>query len=344
VDVLIGSYTAGTGGRGITRYRQDPATGALEPLGVAAELTNPSYLAWHPTRRWLYAVGETSDGSVHAFGVPDQGELRPLGAEPSGGADPCHVAVDATGRWLVVANYGTGGVALFPIGADGALGPRSDLIRHSGSGPVPDRQAGPHTHMAQPVGGRVVVTDLGTDEVYTYTVDADAGRLRQAGVVRLPAGTGPRHLAFGPLGGALLVGELDSSLTTLRSEGAGLRPVHRRGATARPPAAPNHPSAVRISPDGRHAYVGNRGADCVSVFVLAGERDEPQPVGDVPAGGSWPRDVTLVGDFLYVANQNSGTVTVFRVDPNTGMPEPAGAPLSVPAPACVVARPSDLNR
>jgi 6-phosphogluconolactonase (cycloisomerase 2 family) len=346
VDVLIGSFTAGTDGRGITRYAQNAATGALAPLGVVVELTNPSYLAWHPTRPWLYAVSETSDGTVHAFGVPDNGELEPRGAQPTGGADPCHLAVDATGRWLLVANYGSGSVAVFPIGRDGALGPRSDLVQHSGSGPDADRQAGPHAHMAQPAptGDHVIVADLGTDELYAYAVDAETGRLHQADVLRLPAGTGPRHLAFGPDGGALLVGELDSSLTALRAESGVLRPVHRRPATAEPVAARparNYPSAVRISPDGGYAYVGNRGADCVSVFAL--DRDGPRPVADVPTGGSWPRDVALIGDFLYVANQDSDTVCAFRIDRDTGVPEPTGAALPVPAPACVVQRPPTLD-
>lgn len=335
MDILVGSYTEGTGGRGITAYHQDPVTGALTPLGVVAELTNPSYLACHHTEPWLYAVSETLDGTVHAFALADGDTLEPRGVRPTGGADPCHLAVDASGRWLAVANYGGGSVALFPIAADGSLGPRSDLVRHAGHGPVTERQAGPHPHMAEPVGDKVFVPDLGTDEVYAYTIAPGTGRLVQAGVVALPPGTGPRHLAFGAAGSAVLAAELDSSLITLRLDGAGLRPVHRLPATARASREVNTPSAVRMSADGRHVYVGNRGADCIAVFALDVD-GTARPVAEVPTGGRWPRDLALAGDFLYVANQHSDAVTVFRIDPETAVPEPAGPPLVVPAPACLV--------
>jgi 6-phosphogluconolactonase len=343
VDVLVGSYTEGTGGRGITAYDQDPVTGVLTPLGVVAELTNPSYLACHPTEPWLYAVSETPDGTVHAFALAGGTTLEPRGARPTGGAHPCHLAVDASGRWLAVANYGGGSVALFPIAADGSLGPRSDLVRHVGNGPVAERQAGPHPHMAEPAGDKVFVPDLGTDEVYAYAIASGTGRLVQVGVMALPAGTGPRHLAFGAAGSAVLVAELDSSLITLRLEGADLRPVHRRPATVRPPRRVNTPSAVRISADGRHVYVGNRGADCIGVFALDAD-GTARPVADVLTGGQWPRDLALVGDFLYVANQHSDAVTVFRIDPETAVPVPSGPPLAVAAPACLIAPPATSAR
>src|SRR3954467_3681678 len=156
--VFVGCYTAdkGGGGEGIALLRRAPATGALTRLGVAARTPSPSFLAQHPTLPVLYAVNELeSDGTISAFTVAADGELIPLSIQPTGGSDPAHLSVTADGRFLLVANYSSGSVAVHPLDAQGARGERSDLLDRDGHGPDRDRQAGPHAHMVCPDRGEV---------------------------------------------------------------------------------------------------------------------------------------------------------------------------------------------
>ena len=167
--LFLGCYTGDKGGagEGIALLRRDPATGTLTRRAVAARTPSPSFLARHPTRPVLYAVNELEpDGTVSAFTVAADGALTPLAVQPTGGGDPAHLAVTVDGRHLLVANYGTGSVAVHPLDGDGAPGERTDLLRLAGSGPVTDRQAGPHAHMVWPRRDDVLVADLGSDRVW----------------------------------------------------------------------------------------------------------------------------------------------------------------------------------
>lgn len=335
--VYLGSYTpdssAPGNGSGISVYRQDAASGGLTPVGDVTPVSGPSFLAWHPTGRFLYAVTERRDGSVNAYAV-DGAALRPLGARPTGGVDPCHLSVDPTGRYLVTANYGSGSVSVHPIATDGSLGERVDLVQHKGSGPVTERQEGPHAHQARfdPAGRYLLVNDLGTDTITAYRLEG--GRLAEAARTALPAGTGPRHLAFGPGHLVYLAGELSSTVTALSydAESGALTVLGSARTTGYD--GDNFPSEIAASADGRYVYVANRGANTVG--VLATSPTGVRLVAEVATGGDWPRNLILLDGFLYVANQNSDTVGIFRVDAETGIPEPAGS-LAVPSPAVLLA-------
>ncbi|WP_320067612.1 lactonase family protein [Micromonospora sp. RTGN7] len=338
--VHIGGYTAASGGGrgdGIVAARRDPATGGLTPLGTVAVTPSPSFLVRHPALPVLYAVNELPEGEVSAFRVGPDGDLTPLGVRGTGGAEPCHLAVTPDGGHLVVANYGGGSVAVFPLDPAGVPGERSDLVVHAGHGPDPERQEMAHCHMVSPAphGGPLLAVDLGTDSVYRYDLDAASGRLVPRGPqVRMAAGTGPRHLARHPDGRRCwLVGELDGTVTAyeLSPDGA----LHLRGrvdASAR--AGHVQPSEITVGPDGRFLYVGNRGVGTVSVFAVAGEL--PELVAEVKTGGEWPRHVVLAGEHLYVADERADMVRVFRVDASTGIPTPVGEPVPVPSPTCVL--------
>ncbi|WP_176308859.1 lactonase family protein [Micromonospora sp. NBS 11-29] len=336
--VHIGGYTAETGGRaqGIVAARRDPASGALTPLGTVAVTPSPSFLVRHPVLPVLYAVNELPEGGLSAFRVAPGGDLTPLGVRPTGGAEPCHLAVAPDGRHLFVANYGGGSVAVFPLDADGVPGERSDLVRHEGHGVVPDRQEGPHCHMVSPDpdGGPLLVVDLGTDSVHRYDLDAGPGRLApREPRLRTPAGTGPRHLARHPDGRRCwLVGELDASVTGYDLTPDGPRQRVRVEASGR--TGHVQPSEVAVGPDGRFLYVGNRGVGTVAVFALAGAA--PELVAEVDTGGGWPRHFVLTGEHLYVADERADLITIFRVDPTTGVPEPVGEPVPVASPTCVL--------
>ncbi|MEV6847833.1 lactonase family protein [Actinoplanes sp. NPDC051411] len=335
--VFVGSYTGDKGGagEGISLLRRDPATGVLTRLGLAAPTPSPSFLAQHPRRPVLYAVNELADGgTVSAFAVGDDHALTPLAVRPTGGDDPAHLAVSPDGRHLLVANYTSGSVAVHPLAEDGTPGERTDLLDLVGGGPDPDRQAGPHAHMVRPDRGEWLVADLGSDRVWRCRLDPFSGRLTMLppAVVAKP-GTGPRHLRHSADGALLLVGELSGTLGWYRPGPDGSL-VLEGEVTASGAAGVNYPSEIVTGRDGRFVYVANRGPNTVSAFSWDG--DQATLVAEVPTGGEWPRHMTLLGDYLYVANQMSQSVSTFRVDPQTGVPALRGEPSAEPSPTCLL--------
>lgn len=336
--VFLGCYTGESGGEGegIALLRRDPATGDLTRLGVAARTPSPSFLAQHPRLPVLYAVNELEAGTVSAFAVAEDASLTPLAVRSTGGAAPCHLAVSADARHLLVANYTSGSVSVHPIDADGVPGERSDLLDLEGEGPIADRQEGPHAHMVapDPNGPDVLIADLGSDRVWRARLDAVSGRLILVGAAVVAApGTGPRHLRYSIDGALLLVGELAGNLTWYRPDPSdgGLRLAGAQASSADKSTAP---SELVTGRDGRFVYVANRGPDTVSVF--AWEPEGATLVAEVVSGGQWPRHLALLGDHLYVANERSQNVTVFRVDRETGLPQAQGEPVGEGSPTCVL--------
>ena len=337
--LFIGCYTPDSGGKGagITAVRRDPATGRLDSLGLVASTPSPSFLAWHPTLPVLYATNELEEGGVSAWAVRGETELSPLGSASTGGAHPCHLVVAPGGRYLVSTNYTSGSVAVHRLGDDGALGERTDLLAHEGTGPDPERQERAHAHMASPNpgGGAILVIDLGTDAVYRYELDATTGRLVPLGPrTQVHPGMGPRHIARHPDGRrAYLVGELDATVTAYEIDGAA-GVLHERGRVATTRLTGAQPSEIAVGADGRVLYVANRGTDTVSVFSLDG--GVPAYLAEVATGGQWPRHFALVGEHLYVANERSHTVVGFHLDADSGVPQEPGAALDLPSPTCVL--------
>ncbi|MEU4624540.1 lactonase family protein [Actinoplanes sp. NPDC023801] len=344
--VFVGCYTGDKGGEGdgITLLRRDPGTGELTRLGLAARTSSPSFLAQHPTLPVLYAVNELDHGTVSAFAVAPDCSLIPMTTRSTGGSDPCHLAVTADGRHLVVANYASGSVSVHPLDAEGAPGERSDLLTLTGSGPDAERQSGPHAHQVVPdrSGADVFISDLGSDRVWRSRLDPNTGRLGLPEVaVEAKPGTGPRHLLRSADGALLLVGELSGTLSWYRPAGGPL--LEQRGETAASTSAgPVYPSEITMGRDGRFVYVANRGPDTVSAFAWDGT--EASLVAEVPVDGVWPRHMVLLGDHLYVTNQRSHNVTVFRIDPETGIPGVQGEPTGEPSPTCLLRWNPAMNR
>jgi 6-phosphogluconolactonase len=336
--IYVGAYTP-EGRGGIGCFQPDPVSGTLAEVHPAVPATDPSFLAWSPAGLGFYAVSESA-GEVLAFARTSGGHLTSLSVEWTGGADPCHLTVDPSGRYLVTANYGDGTVSVHPLDPDGSLGPRRDLVTFRGSGPDPERQAGPHAHMIayRPSGGSFFVTDLGTDTIHEYALSPD-GTLRPVGATPLRPGSGPRHLAYHPSAAlAYVTGELDSTITVCEVLPEGLRPIDSVPATVDEFDGVNYPSHIAVSADGRFVYAANRGADTITAYAVDGEK--LRPMSDTPTGGEWPRHFAIVGDFLYVANQDSATVTALRVDPETGGLGVAAVAARFPNPTCILAEPT----
>lgn len=382
LDLWIGTYpVAGAGspaglGEGIWRARVDPATGTWHGARQVAELPAPSFLVAHPSGSVVYAVGETADGTVTALGADgvdlDDGLLRPLGTVRSGGDDPCHLLLAPGATALYVTNYSSGTVGVLPLAADGtwseevlaAGGPvqvftAADSMT-SGPGPEVDRQDGPHAHAAlvAPGGRHLLVTDLGTDELRRYRIRGD-GLLEADGIAaRLPAGTGPRHLAAGPGGHVYVVGELDSTVHVLRwapdtATAVLVQTVPACSTAPRPDGRGRRNLAAHLDVVDRRVLVSVRGADVLTSFAVSPGGSELTPLGEWPTGGTWPRHFAVVDGAVVAANQISSTVAVGTVGsdrpvgtvgtdrPVTPTEDGAAAEavrhlLDLPAPACVV--------
>jgi len=309
--LVIGSYTAEMDGTGV---------GLVVVPGGALATPAPSFVVADPP--FLYAVNELPAGSVSSYQMSPDGGLAPLSTRPTGGAWPCHLALHD--GWLMAANYGSGSVSVHPVGPDGRLGERTDLVQHHGRGPHPERQTGPHPHQVKVAAdGTVTVVDLGIDRLVHYRLDG--GRLHRAGETAVPDGSGPRHYVVHPSGRWYVAAELGSAVLTLE-QGAVLASI-----PATTSDVLNHPSGIALSADARFVYLANRGADTISVFRAG---DELSFVAEVSCGGRWPRDLVVDDDRLIVANQHSNTVVTFRLTPD-GTPLPTdevtqtGSPTSV---------------
>lgn len=350
--VYVGTYTDGTS-RGIYRFTFDPATGsATEPV-LAAEAQNPSFLALHPSGRFLYAVGEIDSfkgaktGVVSAFAVdPTTGDLKLLNQQPSEGTDPTHLVVDGAGKNVLVANYGGGNVVVLPIATDGTLKPVSSNQHHQGSGPVKGRQEKPHAHgiYLDPSGRFALAPDLGADRVFVYRFDAAKGALEPHGAGSPEPGSGPRHLAFHPGGKTVyVINELTSTITVFAWDGArgALAPIQTVSCLAAGYSGTSWTAEVAVSPDGRFVYGSNRGDDSLAVFSVDPKTGTLTAKGQAPVGGKNPRHFTIdpTARYILVSHQGSGTVGVLKLDPATGMPSLFGAPLKIDKAVCLLPAP-----
>lgn len=310
-------------------------SGALTLLNSLDGLSDPSCLALAPDGGTLYAVSETAEGAVAAYRVTG-GTPEPAGPPVSVDASgPTHLAVHA--GHVLTANYGSGSVTAVPLRPDGSLADApSAVFRHTGSGPHTPRQQGPHAHQVQPdpSGRWAVSVDLGTDSVRVCALTGGGLTLHRETALR--PGSGPRHLAFHPDGSyAYVVNELAPTVTVCRwgAADATLTPLAETPVLTGAPAGDAYPSGIVASPDGRFVWTATRGEDVLSAFAVEGEG--LRLLGTVPCGGHWPRALTEAAGVLYVANERSGDVTWFTVDPATGLPRFGGS-LEVTAASCVV--------
>jgi 6-phosphogluconolactonase len=354
--VYVGTYTenttpAGEKSEGIYVYRMELKDGGLTPLSVMRGIVNPSFLAIHPSKQFLYSVNEVGQindqpgGGVSAFSIsPQAGELSFLNQQLSRGADPCYVSIDATGKVALVANYSGGSLSMFPIDPDGKLQPAVEFIQHYGSGTDPVRQAAPHVHsvVLSPDNRFALVADLGLDKVKVYQVNIKEGKLvpQTNSEVQVKAGSGPRHLEFHPNGRFVyLINELNSSLIAFDYEpvDAMLREIQTVPTLPGGFQGTNITADVHVAPSGKFVYGSNRGHDSIVIYAINEENGQLTYVSHEPTQGEFPRNFAIdpTGTYMFVANQNSGTIVTFRIDSHTGKLSPTGQVTKVPSPVCI---------
>jgi 6-phosphogluconolactonase len=356
--VYVGTYTEeGSKSKGVYAYRFDPDTAEITPAGLAAETINPSFLAVHENRRFLYAVNEVTtykgrkSGAVSAFAIDRAtGKLTLLNQVASKGADPCYITVDKTGKYVLVANYTGGSVAVFPVLKDGRLGEASAVVQHTGHGTNPERQEGPHAHSIDlsPDNRFAIVDDLGLDESIVYRFDSAKGSLIPNGAQfgKADPGAGPRHFALHPNSHfAYVINEMQSAVSVFTYDAAAgvLRPLQTISTLPQGFSEHNEDAEIEVHPSGKFLYASNRGHDSIAVFAIDANKGTLTPIQYAPTKGKTPRsfEIDPTGSLLFAANEKSNNIVVFRIDQQTGRLTPTGQVLEVAEPVCVKFVPID---
>ncbi len=348
--VFVGTYTGGKS-KGIYRCEFDPSTGKLSEPILAAETASPSFLAIDPSRRFLYAVGETGgfqgkkSGSVSAFTLDAKtGELKLLNRQPSSGEAPCHLVVDRQGKHVLVANYTGGNVSVLRIEKDGRLGERTAFVQHKGKGSDPGRQEAPHAHSINLDAANrfAFVADLGLDQVFVYRFDPDKGTLEKNDPpsAAVAPKSGPRHFAFHPDGRhAYVINEMANTVTAMDydAEHGVLKPIQTVSTLPEGYKKPTWTAEVQVHPSGKFLYGSNRGHDSIAVFAIDEKTGQLTPAGRQASGIKVPRNFGIdpTGKFLLVANQDGDSLLVFRINPKTGELQATGDKVEVGKPVCV---------
>lgn len=355
--VYVGTYTTKTASKGIYAFRYNASSGQLTPAGVAAETQDPSWVAIHPSGKFLYSVNEAGKNSmVSAFSLDAKtGKLTLLNQLPALGEDPCYLSFDRTGKYVFVANYTSGNVVVFPIEADGKLGAATANVHDQGTlGPNKERQEGPHAHWIEASAGNryAYVSDLGLDKVLIYKFDAASGKLTNPGSTQsdvfsatLPPGAGPRHVAFSRNGNFMYVlGEVQSTVTVFANDAREkYRAVQTISALPKDFSGRNDAAEIAIHTSGKFLYTSNRGHESIALFKIDPGTGKLTASGDFSIEGKEPRHFAIdpAGKYLLAEDQLSDKILVFRIDQKTGSLTPTGDSVEVPSPVCLAFLPLD---
>ena len=370
VLAYVGSYSLPAGpdgmvgrGEGIYILELDPATGALKQREVIKRATNPSFMAYDAAGKYMYCVDwmptykGTHSGSVSAYRIErPSGHLTLLNTVSSHGANPTHLSIHPSGKFVLVASYFGGSVAVLPILANGRLGDATYFSRdqgkvgpnHAASAPpgsfASSGHDNPHAHMieADAAGRYVFAADLGLDRIFVWKFDVERGKLipNDPPFAALPPGDGPRHFAFHPSGRWFYsLQEEASTVAVFDYDPARGRLSKKQTVSSLPQgfAGSNFPAEVLVSPDGRFLYASNRLHDTIARFSIGADgtltwQGEEWTRGNHPRAFNWDP----AGKFFYVCNQFADAITVFRLDRKSGAITFTGQYVQVPSPASII--------
>lgn len=341
VTLWIG--TGGKGAEGIYRTELDTEAGTLTDPVLAARIGSPGFVTLSADGKRLYTICSIDkQGSVAAFSIGEDDSLTLINSQVIGDGGAAHLCLDRENKLLFTAQYGGGSTAVFPIGDDGSIGERSCLVEHSGSGPNESRQKGPHPHWAgvSPDNRFLFVPDLGADKVVIYRIDHDNAAIVPHGAGIAVPGGGPRHMKFSKDGSKIyLLNELLMSVTVFDydAEAGTMDPVQTISTLPEEMwEIPNKSSEIRVHPSGNFVYAANRGHDSIAAFSI-NDDGTLTFVEREAIRGSWPRNFNVdpTGQWMIVAGRYSNTLSVFRIDEETGGMLFHGKVVNVPAPICV---------
>jgi len=361
----VASYTRGAPGgwsdkaekshpTGFSTFTVSPDTGLFTPLETVPS-DNPSFMAIHPTGKYLYVSNEIADyegkkdtGSVEAYAIDDStGKLTLLNRQAIGSI-PAHLSVDPTGKYLVMAIYVGGTFQVLPIKEDGSLDAVSDEVKESGKGPNEKRQEAPHPHciIFDPAGKYIATADLGTDQVQIFKLDN--GKLAKVSEQKVAAGSGPRHLAFHPSGKYLYaICELTATIVAFPYDAASgkLGDALQTIGTVPDDFPPDKSTAeIMVHPSGKFLYGSNRKfedhplADAIVGFKIDEATGKLTLIGHTTQDIQFPRSFNMdpTGTWLYAANQKGDTIIQYNIDQTTGELKPTGQVVDAPVPVCIV--------
>ena len=336
--LFVGSFTPpkGATGEGLTTLSATSHDGMIRQIGVEYGGC-PAFLVQHPTLDLLYAASELPSGSIDTYAVNVDAATERIATAVTG-SSPAHIALGQIGpeTFLFTSHYFGGCFAVHRIEDDGTVSNVLDLVDRRAA-PRAGREPRPHCAVFMPGERFIFATDLGTDEVLTYAIDETTGKVTEVGSARTPTGAGPRHLALHPDGRLFVSGELGGVVMTFDVEAdRSLAWRGERPSLAEPSKQSGRPqpAEIALSHEGRFLHVGNRRVGVISTFATDG--DNLRPIGDTPTGGTTPRHFAVVGDELYVGNQESDTIRAFHVDPDTGRLTPSGAGTFVRCPVMIL--------
>lgn len=348
--LYVGTYSV-RDSKGIYVFEFNRAKGSLKLIQTIEDVESPSYMEIHPNGQYLYAVNggsispDDNGGSVTAYTIDQKtGKLTFLNHVSSQGKGPCHISIDKTGEWVFISNYSESNFVVLPILQDGSLGAAFDAKKYSGTGPNKERQEQPHIHSATLAGSNkfIYVSDLGTDNIYTYSIDLKEGKINPAAppATTVVPGAGPRHFAFHPSGkfaysaeeltstvAAFAVNQTTGALTILQDTVRSLPKTFKEF---------NKAADIHTDPQGKFLYMSNRGHDALAIYNI-GTNGKIKLAGYQKTLGKTPRNflVDPKGKYVLVANQDSDNIVIFKANAKTGLLTYTKNQAKVPSPVCL---------
>ena len=344
ITLYIGTYTSRTS-EGIYVYQFNTKTGDFMPTSIAKGISNPSFLSISSDNRFLYSLGGKKGDTVRAFAIEKQSHhLTFLNEQPLGGFfGSAHLAIDKTGKWLIVGNYLAGSINVLPVKSDGSLGEVTQTIQHEGKSVHPERQTKPYVHSINiaPNNKDIFVADLGTDKIMAYTLNTQTGQLTPSNpaFVTTQSGSGPRHFTFHPNGKfAYVINEIDATVTGFNYKNGALETIQTVNNLPEDYKRRKWAADIHISPDGKFLYASNRAEhESLSIFKIDKKTGKLTLIGHQPVNGETPRNFAIdpTGNFILVANQDSDNITIFKRDKKTGKLTSTGKEIKVSMPVCL---------
>ena len=322
--VYFGTYTKKSS-EGIYVSKLNSKTGELSTPQLAAKLKNPSFVAIHPNKQFLYAVSEEggTGALVYAFAIGKEGKLSKINQQSTKGNHPCHVSVDHSGKTLMVTTYNGANCIAFSIAADGKIAEGTSYL-HKGRS-LTDRQKVPHPHSinVSPDNKRAFVADLGMDKIVVYDLNSAAAKLSNPSFIKFPGGSGPRHLSFHPSGKFAYANlELTRQVAAMSYDSTSGKLTQIQVLSTLPAGAEATGSTAEclVHPNGKWLYVSNRGHDSIAVFAIDQQSGQLKMIEVEPTKGKTPRGFGIdpSGQFLIAGHQESDNISVLRINQQSG--------------------------